>query len=178
MALTQARERWEEARRLYEHKCEETAVAETMFNGAIKDTLLEKAEAPEKHVKVCGECHGVSNDMSNDVALVVERHDVKSHDHCSIKPLLATRAFSLRTQTLSALRTQPVQPPLCRSQRHPNILGDLFDTHALSCCLLNGEKFLRRSHHFTRKMLANTLDVSQMWLCCTACAMSRCCACV
>ena len=45
--LTQARERQEVVRRLYEQKCEE---AETMFNGTIKDTL-EKAEVPEKHVK-------------------------------------------------------------------------------------------------------------------------------
>ena len=28
---------------------------------------------------------------------VFERHDVKSHDHCSKKPLAATQAFSLLT---------------------------------------------------------------------------------
>ena len=37
-ALTQARERQEEARRLYPQKCEEAAVAETMFNDTMKDT--------------------------------------------------------------------------------------------------------------------------------------------
>ena len=49
-ALTQVREREEEARRLHEQKCEKAAEAETMFNGPIMDTL-EKAEALEKHVK-------------------------------------------------------------------------------------------------------------------------------
>ena len=49
-ALTSARARQEEARRLYELKCEETAEAETMFNSTLKD-ILEKAEALEEHVK-------------------------------------------------------------------------------------------------------------------------------
>ena len=49
-AFTAARERQDEARRLYEQKCDEAAEAETKFNGTIMDTL-EKAEAPEKHVK-------------------------------------------------------------------------------------------------------------------------------
>ena len=44
-ALTQARERQEEARRLYEQNCEGATEAETMFNDAIKDTL-EQAEEP------------------------------------------------------------------------------------------------------------------------------------
>ena len=46
-AVSQARERQEEARRLYVQKCERSAEAETIF---IKDTL-EKAEALEKHIK-------------------------------------------------------------------------------------------------------------------------------
>ena len=46
-ALTQARERQEEARRLYEQKRDDLSVAETIFNDTIKD----KAEALEKHVK-------------------------------------------------------------------------------------------------------------------------------
>ena len=49
-ALTQARQRQEEARRLHAQKCEEAAEAEMRFNGAIKDTL-EKADALETHVK-------------------------------------------------------------------------------------------------------------------------------
>ena len=47
-ALTQARERQEEARRLYEQKCEKTAESETKFNGTIMVTL-QKAEALGKH---------------------------------------------------------------------------------------------------------------------------------
>ena len=50
MAFTPARERPEEARPLHEQKCEDTAEAESIFNGAIKDTF-EKAEALEKHIK-------------------------------------------------------------------------------------------------------------------------------
>ena len=50
-ATTRARNRQEEARLLYERKkCQETAEAETIFNGTIKDTLA-KTEALEKHVK-------------------------------------------------------------------------------------------------------------------------------
>ena len=50
-ATTQARDRQEEARLLCEQKkCQETAEAETIFNGTIKDTLA-KTEALEKHVK-------------------------------------------------------------------------------------------------------------------------------
>ena len=49
-AFSQARDRQEEATRLYEHNCEEAAEPETKFNGSVKDTL-EKAEALEKHVK-------------------------------------------------------------------------------------------------------------------------------
>ena len=49
-ALTQARERQEEARRIYEHKWDEASVDETLFIDTIKDTL-EKAEAVERHVK-------------------------------------------------------------------------------------------------------------------------------
>ena len=51
-------------------------------------------------VCVCGECHGVSNDVLNDVFCAVSlRHVVKSHDHCSKKPpQTATQAFSLWTQ--------------------------------------------------------------------------------
>ena len=47
---TQARERQEEATRLYEQKCQDAAEAETIYNEAIKDTL-EKTEALEKHFK-------------------------------------------------------------------------------------------------------------------------------
>ena len=46
-AATQARERQEEARLIREKKSQETAEAETIFNG----TTLEKTEALEKHVK-------------------------------------------------------------------------------------------------------------------------------
>ena len=49
-ALTQARERQEEARRLYGEKCDAACAAEATFNGAVKDTI-EKAEALKKHVK-------------------------------------------------------------------------------------------------------------------------------
>ena len=49
-AATQARERQEEARLIREKKSQETAEAETIFNGTSKDTL-EKTEALEKHVK-------------------------------------------------------------------------------------------------------------------------------
>ena len=49
-AATQARELQEEARRLYELKCQEAAEAETVCNEAIKDTL-EETEALEKRVK-------------------------------------------------------------------------------------------------------------------------------
>ena len=48
-AATEAREQQEEARRVYEQKCQEATEAEPMFNGAIKDTL-EKNKALEKHV--------------------------------------------------------------------------------------------------------------------------------
>ena len=49
-ALTQARERQEEARRLHKHKCEDAAEAGTVFNGAIRDTL-ENTEALKKRAK-------------------------------------------------------------------------------------------------------------------------------
>ena len=49
-AAIQARERQEEARLFCETKSQETAEAETIFNGTIKDTL-EKTEALKKHVK-------------------------------------------------------------------------------------------------------------------------------
>ena len=45
-AASEARERPEEARRLYQEKREDAAETETMFNGAIQDAL-EKAEARE-----------------------------------------------------------------------------------------------------------------------------------
>ena len=37
-------------------------------------------------VFVCGECHGVVNDVLHDVFLrcVFERHDAKSQDHCAV----------------------------------------------------------------------------------------------
>ena len=50
-ATTQARERQEEAKLFVtSKKCQETAEAETNFNGTIKDTLA-KNEALEKYVK-------------------------------------------------------------------------------------------------------------------------------
>ena len=49
-ALIQPRERQEEARRLHEQICDEVAVAETMNNGAIENTL-QKPEALERRVK-------------------------------------------------------------------------------------------------------------------------------
>ena len=49
-AVAQARERQAETRRLHEQTCQDPAEAETIFNGAIKDTL-ENTEALEKHVK-------------------------------------------------------------------------------------------------------------------------------
>ena len=49
-ALTQERERQEEARCVCEQKCDEASVAQTMFNDTFKVTL-EKAEALERHVK-------------------------------------------------------------------------------------------------------------------------------
>ena len=49
-AATQARERQEETRRLYEQKCQEAGEAETIHSSAIKDTL-DKAEALEKRVE-------------------------------------------------------------------------------------------------------------------------------
>ena len=50
--------------------------------------------------------------------------------------------------------------------------GDVPDGHALSCHLLDGEEFLCRADHFTRKMLAKTWDLSQMWLVVYGCAVS------
>ena len=44
--------------------------------------------------------------------------------------------------------------------------SDLLVTDALSCHLLEGEKFLCRADHFTRKMLVDTLDLRHMWLWC------------
>ena len=45
-ATTQARDRQEEARLFYERKkCQETAEADTIFNGTIKDTLAKKRSA-------------------------------------------------------------------------------------------------------------------------------------
>ena len=49
-ALTQARERQEEARRLHDQQIDEASAAETILNFTMKDTL-EKAEALEKHVR-------------------------------------------------------------------------------------------------------------------------------
>ena len=49
VALTQARERQEEARRLYQQKWDEASGAETMFNDTTKD--LEKAETLERRAK-------------------------------------------------------------------------------------------------------------------------------
>ena len=49
-AATQARKRQEEARLVYEQKCQDAAEAETIFNGTIWDTL-EKTGALEKHVR-------------------------------------------------------------------------------------------------------------------------------
>ena len=53
-----------------------------------------------------------------------------------------------------------------RDLGHPNRLGDLLDTHALSCHLFNGEKFLCRAHHCARTMLVNTWYLTLMWLWC------------
>ena len=49
---------------------------------------------------------------------------------------------------------------------HPKRLGDLLDSHALSCHLLDGEKFLCRAHLCARTMLVNTWYLTQMWLWC------------
>ena len=49
-AVAQAREQQKEARRVCEQKCQDAAEAETIFNGAINDTL-EKNKALEKHVR-------------------------------------------------------------------------------------------------------------------------------
>ena len=38
-ALAEARKRQEEARRLYEQKCDEVSVAEKMYNDTMTDTL-------------------------------------------------------------------------------------------------------------------------------------------
>ena len=53
-----------------------------------------------------------------------------------------------------------------RDLGHPNRLGDLLDTHALSCHLLDGEKFLCRAHRCARTVLVNTWYLTQMWLWC------------
>ena len=49
--ISQRRERPEEARCLYQQKCQEAAETETMFNGAIQHTLG-KTEALQKHVQI------------------------------------------------------------------------------------------------------------------------------
>ena len=49
-AFTEALERQEEVRRIFEQKCDEASVAETLFTGTRKDTL-QKAEALERLVK-------------------------------------------------------------------------------------------------------------------------------
>ena len=53
-----------------------------------------------------------------------------------------------------------------RDLGHPKRLGDLLDTHALSCHLLDGEKFLCRAHRCARTMIVNTSFLRQMWLWC------------
>ena len=53
-----------------------------------------------------------------------------------------------KTSTGRPTLRDTVQPPLCRSQTHPNRLGDLLDARASSCHLLNSEKFLCGADHF------------------------------
>ena len=60
-AVTQARTRQEEAKRLHEQKCQDAAEAETIFNGAVKDTL-EKTETLEKTREDGDHEGGVSGD--------------------------------------------------------------------------------------------------------------------
>ena len=64
-------------------------------------------------VCVCGECHGVSNDMLNDMFLrcVFERHDVKSQDHCCVLP--RKNAFGGHASL------QPADPSIDHLFEHP-----------------------------------------------------------
>ena len=84
-------------------------------------------------VCVGGECHGVSDDVLNDVFLrcVFERDDVESRDHCSVlleKPAFgATQACRLRTHAapvFSNIQRLPVHMRDTRVSKVPSILRD------------------------------------------------------
>ena len=75
-------------------------------------------------VCVCGECHGVVNNVF--LRCVFERHDVKSHDHCSV----------LREETASGghASLQPADPCSTDPLEHPTAACPRPMTHAGQKC--------------------------------------------
>ena len=93
---------------------------------------------------VCGECHGVSNDVLNDVFLQLSLRAAR----CEVSGSLFKKAQPTASLSIAA------QP-----KRGRHLLG----AEASGRHSLHGETLLCGSHHVVRR-LENTCDLRKMWL--------------